>query len=93
MWFIIRAAFCIGVIYWLTPGAELTDGSIAGPRALVQAAAPALRDALQGALATCSNEPKLCLEAAELLASARSAAPTLSSKPEAPVRGVPSPIP
>jgi prophage DNA circulation protein len=83
MWFIIRAAFCIALIYSLTPGAELADEATALPQALAQAAAPAMRNAAHDAVAICTNEPKLCLEAAQLLASARSTNAVASSKADA----------
>jgi hypothetical protein len=87
MWFIIRVVFCVGLVYSLTPGVEVADEAIAVPQALVQAAAPAMRNTVEGAVATCTNEPKLCLEAAQLLASthggAPSGAPISSAKPSA----------
>ena len=80
MWFIIRAVFCVGLVYSLTPGAEVAGEAMAVPHALAGAAAPAIRNAVEGAVATCTNEPKLCLEAAQLLASAHSGAPVTSAK-------------
>jgi hypothetical protein len=84
MWFIIRVVFCVGLVYSLTPGAEVANEAIAMPHALVRAAAPAMRNAVEGAVATCTNEPKLCLEAAQLLASTHGGAPATSVKPGAP---------
>jgi hypothetical protein len=83
MWFIIRVVFCVGLVYSLTPGAEVANEAIAMPHALVRAAAPAMRNAVEGAVATCTNA-KLCLEAAQLLASTHGGAPVTSAKPGAP---------
>ncbi|MBV9135877.1 MAG: hypothetical protein JO357_02355 [Hyphomicrobiales bacterium] len=69
MWFLVRAAFCIGLVYSLTPDADVARDARAPPAALTQSAAPAFRHSADGAIATCSEDPKLCLEAAQLLAS------------------------
>jgi hypothetical protein len=71
MWFVIRTAFCIGVVYSLTPDAEVAGDARAVASSLVEVAAPAVRNAMEDAAATCTREPKLCLEAAQLLASAK----------------------
>ncbi|MBV9519125.1 MAG: hypothetical protein JO068_13495 [Hyphomicrobiales bacterium] len=84
MWFVIRAAFCIGLVYSLTPNMDVTRNASVVPEALVQAAAPAVRHVVNGAVSTCSNDPKLCLEAAQLLASAETGAPAPSAKTAAP---------
>lgn len=74
----IRVAFCVGLVYSLTPAADVAVDTSAARGALAQASAPALREVAEGAVATCANEPKLCLEAAQLLAGARSSNPAAS---------------
>lgn len=66
MWFIIRAAFCVGVVFTMVPGAE-TSGlpSLALSGAL---AVPAVSEVVDGALSMCKSDPKLCFEVAQRLA-------------------------
>ena len=66
MWFIIRAAFCIGVVFSMTPGAE--TGSDALSALSNTLAAPAIGDIADGAISICKSDPKLCFEMAERLA-------------------------
>jgi hypothetical protein len=66
MWFIIRAAFCVGVVFSMVPGAQ-TSGvpALALSGAL---AVPAMSDVVDGALSICKSDPKLCFEVAQRLA-------------------------
>jgi hypothetical protein len=75
MWFVIRVAFCVALVYSLTPAADVGVEASAVRTALVQASAPRMREAVEGAVATCTNESKLCLEAAQLLAGTRNVNP------------------
>jgi hypothetical protein len=68
MWFIIRAAFCVGVVFSMTPGGQVIDEAGGTEAALSAFAAPAVRELANGALSTCKSDPKLCLEAAQRLA-------------------------
>ena len=79
MWFMIRVAFCVGLVYSLTPAtdAAFEAGDVRG--ALVQASAAPMREVAGAAVAACASEPKLCLEAAQLLAGTRSTNPTSKS--------------
>jgi hypothetical protein len=66
MWFIIRAAFCIGVVFSMTPGAETSGTAVSAmPSAL---ALPAIGEVVDGALSICKSDPKLCFEVAQHLA-------------------------
>ncbi|MBV8765475.1 MAG: hypothetical protein JO137_04070 [Hyphomicrobiales bacterium] len=78
MWFMIRVAFCVGLVYSFTPATDVTSEASAVRTALVQASAAPLREVAEGAVAACARAPKLCLEGAQLLAGARSANPTAS---------------
>ncbi|MBV9566656.1 MAG: hypothetical protein JO172_00820 [Hyphomicrobiales bacterium] len=84
MWFVIRAAFCIGLVYSLTPDTDVARDARTVPAALVQTAATSFRHVMEGAVSTCSNDPKPCLEAAQLLASAETGTPASASKGTAP---------
>ena len=68
MWFVIRAAFCVGVVFSMTPGGEVIDEAGGREAALSAFAAPAMRELANGALSTCKSDAKLCLEAAQRLA-------------------------
>jgi hypothetical protein len=80
MWFIIRTIFCVGVVFSMAPGGEVMEAAGNLPAALTTAVAPALRDVVDGALSTCKNDPKLCLDTAQRFAGARSGDPAVSSK-------------
>jgi len=69
MWFIIRATFCIGVVFSMTPGGKGLDELRETPAAMLAAVAgPGMRELVEGALASCKNEPKPCLLATRQLA-------------------------
>jgi hypothetical protein len=68
MWFIVRVAFCVGLVFSMTPGAEVIDDAGKAPAALAATAALGMRDLVDGALQTCSNDAKPCIEATRLLA-------------------------
>jgi hypothetical protein len=69
MWLIIRAAFCVGMVFSMTPGAETIGENGGAAAALTAVAGPGMRDLVNGALSACKGEPALCLEAAQRLAS------------------------
>ena len=71
MWFIIRSAFCVGLVYSIASG-EQGIGDVRGnaSAALASLANPAARALLGSALTACENDTKFCLEAARRLASA-----------------------
>jgi hypothetical protein len=77
MWFIIRAAICIGVVFSMAPGAET---SVAPVTALTSTlAAPAMGDIVDGALSICKSDPKLCFEVAQRLAGLDGSEPVRSA--------------
>ncbi|MFI5012876.1 MAG: hypothetical protein ACHQAY_11055 [Hyphomicrobiales bacterium] len=72
MWFIIRAAFCVGIVFSMTPSGEVIDDTGNAAAALVAVATPAMHDLADGVLSACKSEAKLCLEAAQRFAGAGS---------------------
>jgi len=68
MWFIIRVAFCVGVVFSMIPGVEATDAQGAASSMTGALVAPAMRELAAGTLSLCNSDPKLCLEMAQRLA-------------------------
>jgi hypothetical protein len=68
MWFIIRTAFCVGVVFSMAPGGDASTELGSAQAALSALAAPSLRNLAEGAFSICQNDTKLCLEAAQRLA-------------------------
>ena len=66
MWFIIRATFCVGVVFSMAPEPQ-TNGA-AAPSLADTLAAPAMRSLVDGALTTCNKDPKFCFDMAQRLA-------------------------
>jgi hypothetical protein len=66
MWFIIRATFCVGVVFSMTPGAEMSVTPIAALSSTLPV--PAMGDVVDGAISICERDPKLCFELAQRLA-------------------------
>jgi hypothetical protein len=75
MWFIIRAAFCVGVVFSMLPGDGATDGR--GASSFSEALmTPLGRDLFDGALSICNRDPKFCFDMAHRLAELGPGAPT-----------------
>jgi hypothetical protein len=68
MWFIIRAAFCIGIVFSMAPGPETNGEPGTAPSLAGLLATPVMRDVVDGALSTCKSDPKFCFEMAQRLA-------------------------
>ena len=75
MWFIIRATFCVGIVFSMTPGAETASEAVDLPALATSLTAQATRGVADAALATCKNDPKFCFEMAQRLAAFDGAAP------------------
>jgi hypothetical protein len=71
MWFIIRCAFCVGLVYSIATGEQgIGDVRDSASAALASLTSPAERALLGSGLAACENDTKFCLEAARRLAGA-----------------------
>ncbi len=68
MWFIIRAAFCVGIVFSMLPGPGATSEPGATPSLSSAFVPPAMRELADGALSFCKNDPKFCLDMAQRLA-------------------------
>ena len=64
---IIRAAFCIGVVFSMTPDAG-TSGLPSLSAVSGALGVPAVSEVVDGALTMCKSDPKLCFEVAQRLA-------------------------
>ena len=67
MWFIIRAAFCVGIVFSMTPGAEKAGDAVNLPALATSLTSEATQGVVDAALQTCKNDPKFCFEMAFLL--------------------------
>jgi hypothetical protein len=68
MWFMLRAAFCIAVVFSMAPGNDGAGGPVASGSLSSRLPQAAMREIVDGALSVCSGDPKLCLELAQRLA-------------------------
>ena len=75
MWFIIRAAFCVGIVFSMTPGAEKAGDAVNLPALATSLTSEATQGVVDAALQTCKNDPKFCFEMAQRLAAFDGAAP------------------
>jgi hypothetical protein len=71
MWFIIRSAFCVGLVYSIATGEQgIGDVRDSASATLSSLAGPGERALLGSAIAVCENDTKFCLDAARRLAGA-----------------------
>ncbi|SDR52510.1 hypothetical protein SAMN05519103_04526 [Rhizobiales bacterium GAS113] len=68
MWFIIRTAICVGIVFSMTEGQSVIGDLEAAPTTLAAMAPAGMRDLVGGALSACKSDPKFCLEAAQRFA-------------------------
>jgi hypothetical protein len=74
MWFIIRSAFCVGLVYSMSTGEQgMGDFRNIATAALSSLGTPAERALVGSARFACENDAKFCLEVARRLASGDSA--------------------
>lgn len=67
MWFIIRAVFCIGVVFSMAPGFGAGGDAGSAPSIAGALASPALTGLVDGALTVCKSDPKFCFDMAQRL--------------------------
>jgi hypothetical protein len=72
MWFIIRAAFCVGLVFYMVPGADTSGLPSLSLSSTI--AVPSMNEVVDGALSMCKSDPKLCFEVAQRLAGIESGA-------------------